>query len=87
MVYLVGLLDVAHLKVEAAGGGQQGGLPLLQLHTLQQAQALDTNKSQSHVNIKIHKAFVVNSVVTLVFFYEYNVVLYGIYFLIALSNI
>jgi hypothetical protein len=26
MVYLVGLLDVAHLKVEAAGGGQQGGL-------------------------------------------------------------
>jgi hypothetical protein len=26
MVYLVGLLDVAHLKVEAAGGGQQGRL-------------------------------------------------------------
>jgi hypothetical protein len=26
MVYLVGLLDVAHLKVMAAGGGQQGGL-------------------------------------------------------------
>ncbi len=25
-VYLVGLLNVAHLKVEAAGGGQQGGL-------------------------------------------------------------
>jgi hypothetical protein len=24
MVYLVGLLNVAHLKVEAAGGGQQG---------------------------------------------------------------
>ncbi len=43
MVYLVGLLDVAHLKVEAAGGGQQGGLPLLHLHTLQQAQALDTH--------------------------------------------
>ncbi len=44
MVYLVGLLDVAHLKVEAAGGGQQGRLPLLHLHTLQQAQALDTHK-------------------------------------------
>jgi hypothetical protein len=45
-VYLVGLLDVAHLKVEAAGGGQQGRLPLLHLHTLQQAQALDTHKLQ-----------------------------------------
>jgi hypothetical protein len=26
LVYLVGLLDVTHLKVEAAGGGPQGGL-------------------------------------------------------------
>ncbi len=26
IVYLVGLLDVAHLKVETAGGGQQDGL-------------------------------------------------------------
>jgi hypothetical protein len=43
MVYLVGLLDVAHLKVEATGGGQQGRLPLLHLHTLQQAQALHTH--------------------------------------------
>jgi hypothetical protein len=73
MVYLVGLLDVAHLKVEAAGGGQQGRLPLLHLHTLQQAQALDIHNirtEQININYKYpnFKEFVVTSIDTLVFF-------------------
>ena len=45
-MYLVGLLDIAHLEVKTAKGGQQGGPLLLHLNPLQQLQALNKRRQR-----------------------------------------